>query len=91
MDLAASINGTTLGLTQPSTGLNILTLNAGGAYASLPTISYLPLQGESFVKSMLSHIELHDIFTLIRSGWSSSRVLGLCVERINGLDNASTA
>jgi hypothetical protein len=90
MDLAASMDGTTLGLTQPSTGLNILTLNAGGAYASLPTISYSPLQGEGFVKSMLSHIDLHDIFTLIGSGWSSSRVLGLCVERINGLDNAST-
>jgi hypothetical protein len=90
MDLAASMDGTTLGLTQPSTGLNMLTLNAGGAYSSQPTISYSPLQGEGFVKSMLSHVDLHDIFTLIRSGWSSSRVLGLCVERINGLDNAST-
>jgi hypothetical protein len=90
MDLAASTNGTTVGF-NGTTGQDILTLNAGGAYSSAPTISYSPLQGEGFVKSILRPISIEDVFALTESGWSARRVLGLCVEHINGLDNASTA
>ena len=90
MDLAASTNGTTIGVDR-NPAQDILTLNAGGAYSSAPTISYSPLQGEGFVKSILRPISIEDVFALTESGWSGRRVLGLCVEHINGLDNASTA
>lgn len=91
--LTLNMNG---GLDQASNqlgvgGADILKYSLGGAYTTSPTISYAPLQGESFVKSMLNPIPLDAIFTLTASGWSDKRVLGLCVERINGVENAPSA
>lgn len=56
-----------------------------------PTISYTPLQGEEFLKSVLAPIPPESLLVLMQSGWSSERVLGICAERINGLDNAASA
>ena len=72
-------------------GPNILKYSLGGAYTTQPTISYSPLQGERFVKSVLSPISIEAVFALNSSGWTAQRVLGLCVERINEIDNASSA
>ena len=88
MDLAAGLDQSSFDL---SGGADILQFNTGGAYSTAPTISYAPLQGEGFVKSVLRPISIEDVFALTGSGWSSRRVLGLCVERINGLENASIA
>lgn len=63
----------------------------GSAYTSQPTISYAPLQGENFVKSLLSPLPLESVLALAGSGWSARRVFGLCVERINELRNAPSA
>jgi len=67
------------------------TPDAGVGYTTQPTISYAPLQGEDFVKSLLSPIPLETIFALAVSGWTGRRVFSLCVERINGLENAPSA
>jgi len=74
-----------------SGGADILQLSAGGAYTTAPTIAYAPLQGENFVKSVLRPLSIEDVFALTGSGWSGRQVLGLCVERINGLENAPVA
>lgn len=83
------------GLDQSSVGLNggadIMQYSLGGAYSTTPTISYAPLQGENFVKSVLSPIPIDVVFALSASGWNSLRVFGLCVERINGIENAPNA
>ncbi len=51
----------------------------------------LPLQGEDFVKSLLSPISIDAILALTGSGWSVRRVFGLCVESLNGIANTPTA
>jgi hypothetical protein len=83
------------GLDQSSVGLNggadIMQYSLGGAYSTTPTISYSPLQGESFVKSVLSPIPIDVVFALSASGWNAQRVFGLCVERMNGIENAPNA
>lgn len=83
------------GLDQSEIGLNgggdLLKYSFGAAYTTQPTISYSPLQGEGFVKSVLSPVPLEALFTLAGSGWSARRVFGLCVERINGIENAPGA
>ena len=61
------------------------------AYEEKPTVTYSPLRGEDFVRQILSRISLETILLLDSSGWSTERVLRLCVENINGLDNASRA
>ena len=64
---------------------------AGISYSDNPTISYVPLRGEDLLKSILSPLQLESILVLTQSGWSMSRVFGLCFERINDLHNAPTA
>ena len=65
--------------------------SAGVSYSDNPTISYVPLRGEDLFKSILSPLRLESILVLTQSGWSISRVFGLCFERINNLHNAPTA
>ena len=63
----------------------------GGGYSNSPTISYTPLQGEDFLRKVLFAVPLESLFVLMESGWRADRVLGICVERINDLENASSA
>ncbi len=74
--------GATGGLVNPSIGIS---------YADRPTISYTPLQGEEFLKSVLSSIPLEAVLVMTQSGWSVERIFGLCMERINDLYNAPRA
>ncbi|MEM6998952.1 MAG: hypothetical protein AAF419_03830, partial [Pseudomonadota bacterium] len=72
-------------------GSNSVSPDIGISYADEPTISYVPLQGEEFLKSVLTPISLEALLVMIQSGWSIERIFGLCVERMNGLINAVTA
>ncbi|MFN5746537.1 MAG: hypothetical protein ACK443_10685 [Methylococcaceae bacterium] len=85
LELSGGLDQSTVGLSGSAD--NILKFSAGGAYTTQPTISYSPLQGESFVKSLLNPIAIESILELTYSGWSERRVYGLCVERINDLEN----
>lgn len=64
---------------------------AGLTYSDNPTISFTPLQGENLLKSILSPLQLESLLVLTQSGWSISRVFGLCLEHINNIYNAPTA
>ena len=68
-------------------------IGVGGSmdFKETPTVSYMPLQGEEFAKRMLSPIPLETIVLLSRSGRSSARLLNICAERMNGLENAVSA
>ena len=70
---------------------SILAPNLGISHSRKPTITYTPLRGEDFLKSVLSPISLDSILLLTQSGWSIQRVFGICVERINDLSNAPRA
>ncbi|MFA5924512.1 MAG: hypothetical protein WC856_25025 [Methylococcaceae bacterium] len=89
MDLSAGLDQSAFDLN--SGGADILQLSGGAAYTTAPTIAYSPLQGEGFVKSLLRPIAIEDVLRLAGSGWSTRRVFGLCVERMNGLENAPNA
>jgi|CXWL01.1.fsa_nt_gi hypothetical protein len=79
------------GVDHTTSGADIFQYTLGAAYSTSPTISYVPLQGENFVKSMLSPIPLEALFALSGSGWSPRRVFGVIVERINGIENSPKA
>ena len=66
-------------------------LNLGFSYATKPTFTFVPLQGEEFAKRLLSPIPIEHLILLLNSGWRVDRVLRLCVQAINGLPNAPTA
>ncbi len=60
-------------------------------YEDKPTITYQPLQGEKFVKNVLEQISLDVLMLLHNSGWSVERIFRLCVQDINGIQNAPSA
>lgn len=69
-------------------------LNVGPGSIALnekPTIFYAPLEGEKFVRQMMTPINADVLLLLVRSGWSIDRVLSLGVMEMNGLKNAPTA
>lgn len=63
-------------------------IGIGGSYADKPTISYQPLSGDKFAKSLMTPIPVAGILSLIQSGYSADMVMRVCVNRINGLDNS---
>lgn len=61
----------------------------GGSYMVRPTISYAPLTGEKFIKSMMTPLPPEIILHLIETGWPVEFVLGFGVQAINGIYNGS--
>jgi hypothetical protein len=61
-----------------------------GFYANRPTVTYSPLTGEKFAKSLMSPIPVTPILSLIQSGYRADRVFRVFVQSINGLENQYT-
>lgn len=60
-------------------------------YNEKPTVFYTPLEGDKFVRQMLTPIGLETLLLLTRSGWSIERVFALALQEMNGLKNAPSA
>jgi len=73
------------------TGFDSFLFNLAPRYEDKPTITYQPLQGEKFVKNVLEQISLDVLMLLHNSGWSVERIFRLCVQDINGIQNAPSA
>ena len=61
------------------------------AYNEKPSIFYTPLEGDKFVRQMLTPIGLETLLLLTRSGWSAERVMLQTLQTMNGLKNAPSA
>ncbi|NDY42686.1 hypothetical protein G3N55_07515 [Dissulfurirhabdus thermomarina] len=70
---------------------DVLGLGTGVGFSERPTVSFTPLQGEKFVRMVLSPVSLDSLVLLCNSGWSVERVFRTCVQRMNGLRNAPSA
>lgn len=62
-----------------------------GIYSERPTISYAPLSGDDYIRSMLSPISTERLLLLNSSGWNLDRVMRLAVTSLNGVRNAPSA
>lgn len=65
-------------------------LGVGGRLEDRPTITYNPLTGQDFARSVLSPIPLSAILILIQSGYPADLVFRICAQSIQGLDNRRT-
>jgi len=68
---------------------NLTTLGAGATYIDRPTISYTPLQGDKFARSMLRPLPPSAVFSLVQAGYPADAVLLMTVRAINGVYNRS--
>ena len=60
-------------------------------YTDRPTITYVPMTGEKFLRGLITPIDPKNIFFLLQSGYAADFILGLTVESLNGVRNRSTA
>lgn len=60
-------------------------------YTDRPTITYVPMTGEKFLRGLITPIDPKNIFFMLQSGYAADFILGLTVESINGVRNRSTA
>lgn len=62
-----------------------------GTYLDRPTLSYTPLTGDKFARSLLRPIPPNAIFTLIASGYPADFILQVTVRALSGVYNRSNA
>ena len=70
---------------------NSQSVGIAGQYADRPTITYAPLTGEKFVRSMLTPIPPPSLIGMVQAGWPVDFVFRLAVRSMNGLKSASGA
>jgi len=87
-DFTASAVGT---VSLPESESNTYDLGTGISFSEQPTVSYTPLQGEDFVRQLMSPIDLNTILLLYHSGWSVERIFRVCLQSINSVPNAPSA
>jgi hypothetical protein len=58
-------------------------------YGDRPTITYAPIQGDAFARSILAPLPPRLVFTFIQAGYQIDYVLRLTVRGINGVYNSS--
>jgi len=69
---------------------NSQSLGAAGRYTDRPTITYSPLRGEEFTRSLMTPIPPASLCSIIQAGWPVDRVFLMCVQSVNGLDNGTS-
>ncbi|SRR5579859_103222 len=84
--------GRTSAATTSSTLSRVLSVGPGSvALNERPTIFYAPLEGEKFVRQMMTPMNPQILLLQVKSGWSLDRVFSVGIQEMNGLLNAPTA
>jgi hypothetical protein len=64
---------------------------AQAIYTDRPTITYVPMTGEKFLRGLITPIDPKHIFFMMQAGYAADFLLGLTVESLNGVRNRSAA
>jgi hypothetical protein len=75
-------SGTVPGVPNSSIGLG-----AQGQYTDRPTITYAPLMGERFARSLMTPVPPPAVLSLIQAGYPIDLTLRLVVHTLNGIQN----
>jgi hypothetical protein len=74
-------------ISRPGRGNAFVSAGGGAQYADKPTITYQPLSGDKFARSLMAPIPVSAILSLIQAGYPADLVLRTCVNSVNGLEN----
>src|SRR6476661_8676604 len=70
---------------------NFASIGGQAIYTDRPTITYVPMTGDNFLRGLITPIDPKNVFFLLQSGYAADFILGLAVESLNGVRNRSTA
>jgi hypothetical protein len=93
LDVASIINSYTIegqvnaGAAWPGSSPASSSVSGLAHYADKPTITYNPLLGERFTRSLMTPLQPAVVVSLIQSGWSADTVMRLMVSSANGVYN----
>ena len=76
----------TLGWSAPPS-INSQGLSGTGRYTDRPTITYTPLTGEKFARSLMTPIKPATVMSLVEGGYPIDMVFRVLVHAVNGLRN----
>ena len=69
---------------------NFAAAGAQAVYTDRPTITYVPMTGEKFLRGLITPIDPKNVFFMMQAGYPADFLLGLTVESLNGVRNRST-
>jgi len=87
MQTGVSVNGT-LSSDKAIQG-DFISGSGQAVYTDRPTITYVPLTGEKFLRGLITPIDPKNIFFMLQAGYPADFILGLTVESLNGVRNRS--
>jgi hypothetical protein len=89
MQTGVSLNGTLS--SQAAMQGNYVAAGGQAIYTDRPTVTYVPMTGEKFLRGLITPIDPKNIFSMVQSGYAADFILGLTVESLNGVRNRAAA
>src|SRR5437773_9977988 len=87
LETVVSAAGTAFPAGSPSLG-SPFTLGAAGRYTDRPTVTYTPLTGSNFIRTMMTAIPPIRLMELIEAGYPVDVLFQLVVQSMNGVSNS---
>jgi hypothetical protein len=66
---------------------SFLNFGAQGSFTDRPTITFVPLTGDQYVRGIVTPLRPEQVFSAILAGWPAEAILFIGVNTLNGLGN----
>ena len=85
------VAGGGIGFFSTTPDIEAIDLSGSISLSERPSVTYLPLQGDQFVKKLMTPLQTETLALMYHSGWSLERMLKVTVRRLGPLVNAEQA
>jgi hypothetical protein len=66
---------------------SFVNFGAQGSFTDRPTITYVPLTGDQYIRGIVTPLRPEQVFSAILAGWPTEAILFTAVSTVNGLAN----